>query len=266
MAAPRIRVGIGGWTYEPWRDNFYPAGWPQARELEYASQRLSAIEINGTYYSTPTRQSVAKWRDSVPDDFVFSVKASRFATNRRVLAEAGESVARFIGSGITELGPKLGPIVWQFATTKRFDPTDFEAFLKLLPTRAEGLPLRHVMDVRHDSFRSLEYLALARRHGVATVLTESDEYPALFDAQADLVYARIMRTEAALPEGITPQTLDQLAASARLLQSGGLPAGMPLLEAAHEVPAATREVFVFFISGAKERAPSAAMALMRRLD
>ena len=122
MATPRIRVGIGGWVYEPWRDNFYPAGWPQARELEYASQRLSAIEINGTYYSTPTRQSVAKWRDSTPEDFVFSLKASRFATNRRVLAEAGESVARFIGSGIAELGPKLGPIVWQFATTKRFDP------------------------------------------------------------------------------------------------------------------------------------------------
>ncbi len=197
MAAPRIRVGVGGWVYEPWRDNFYPRGWPHSRELEYASQRLSAIEINGTYYSTPTRQSVAKWRDSTPEDFVFSVKASRFATNRRVLAEAGESVARFIGSGITELGPKLGPIVWQFATSKRFDPVDFEAFLKLLPRSADGLPLRHVMDVRHESFKTPEYLALARRHGVATVLTESDEYPALFDAQADLVYARIMRTEAA---------------------------------------------------------------------
>jgi uncharacterized protein YecE (DUF72 family) len=265
MAAPRIRVGIGGWVYEPWRGNFYPSGWPQQRELEYASQRLSAIEINGTYYSTPTRTSVAKWRDSTPEDFIFSVKASRFATNRRVLAEAGESVARFIGSGITELGPKLGPIVWQFAPTKRFDPVDFEAFLKLLPTQADGLALRHVLDVRHDSFRSPEYLALARRHGVATVLTESDEYPALFDAQAGLVYARIMRTEAALPEGITPQTLDQLAACAQLLQAGGLPTGMPSLEAAQDATTAPREVFVFFISGAKERAPAAAMALMRRL-
>ena len=269
MASPRIRVGIrvgvGGWVYEPWRNNFYPAGWPQTRELEYASQRLSAIEINGTYYSTPTRSSVAKWRDSTPEHFVFSLKASRFATNRRVLAEAGESVARFIGSGITELGPKLGPIVWQFAPTKRFDPVDFEAFLKLLPAQAEGLPLRHVMDVRHDSFRSPEYLALTRRHGVATVLTESDEYPALFDAQADLVYARIMRTEAAHPEGCTPQTLDQLADCARLLHGGGLPAGMPLVEQAQDAPVGPREVFVFFISGAKERAPAAAMGLMRRL-
>ena len=265
MAAPRVRVGIGGWVYEPWRGTFYPPGWPQQRELDYASQRLSAIEINGTYYSTPTRASVAKWRDSTPEDFVFSVKASRFATNRRVLAEAGESVARFIGSGITELGPKLGPIVWQFASTKRFDPVDFEAFVELLPTHADGLPLRHVMDVRHASFRSPDYLALARRHGVATVLTESDEYPALFDAQSDLVYARIMRTEAALSEGIAPQTLDQLAACARLLHGGGLPIGMPLLAAAQDVPAGPREVFVFFISGAKERAPAAAMALMRRL-
>lgn len=269
MAPPRsrvaIRVGIGGWVYEPWRDNFYPAGWPQQRELEYASRQLSAIEINGTYYSTPTPASVAKWRDSTPEDFVFSLKASRFATNRRVLAEAGASVARFIGSGITELGPKLGPIVWQFAASKRFDPVDFEAFLQLLPAQADGLPLRHVMDVHHDSFKTPQYLALARRHGVATVLTESDEHPALFDPQGSLVYARIMRTEAALPEGCTPQALDQLAACARLLQDGGLPSGMPLVETGVDAPTVPREVFVFFISGAKERAPAAAMALRRRL-
>lgn len=260
-----IRVGIGGWTYEPWRDNFYPAGWPHARELEYAGRRLSAIEINGTYYSTQSPQTFAKWRDSVPEDFVFSLKASRFATNRRVLAEAGESVARFIGSGITELGPKLGPIVWQFAPTKRFDPPDFEAFLELLPARADGLPLRHVMDVRHDSFKTPQYLALARRHGVATVLTESDDHPALFDPRGDLVYARIMRTESALPEGCAPRTLDALAECARLLQSGGLPGGMPLVEAAAGSATGPREVFVFFIGGAKERAPAAAMALLRRL-
>jgi uncharacterized protein YecE (DUF72 family) len=263
--AGRIRVGIGGWTYEPWRNQFYPAGWPHARELEYASRRLSAIEINGTYYSTQAPQTFAKWRDSVPDDFVFSLKASRFATNRRVLAEAGESVARFIGSGIAELGPKLGPIVWQFAPTKRFDAADFEAFLKLLPATAAGLTLRHVMDVRHDSFKTPDYLALARRHGVATVLTESDDYPALFDAQTDLVYARIMRTASALPEGCTAQTLDRLADSARLLARGGLPEGMPVLQPPGPEPASQREVFVFFISGAKERAPAAAMALIRRL-
>lgn len=261
-----IRVGIGGWTYEPWRNNFYPAGWPRSRELEYASRRLSTIEINGTYYSTPSPATFAKWRDSVPEDFVFSLKASRFATNRRVLAEAGESVARFIGSGLTELGSKLGPIVWQFAPTKRFDPVDFEAFLKLLPHSADGLPLRHVMDVRHDSFCTPDYLALARRHGVTTVLTESDTYPALFDPLSGLVYARIMRTEAALPEGLAPPALDALAGCARLLQAGSLPTGMPLAQAAQDTPAAPRQVFLLFISGAKERAPAAAMALLRRLQ
>jgi uncharacterized protein YecE (DUF72 family) len=265
MQPPRIRVGVGGWTYAPWRDNFYPAGWPQARELQYASRHLSAIEINGTYYRTPSAGSVAQWRDSTPEDFVFSVKASRYATHRGVLAEAGDAVARFIGSGITELGPKLGPIVWQFAPTKRFDPSDFEAFLELLPRQADGLALRHVMDVRHDSFRTPDYLALARRHGVATVLTASDDYPALFDEQSPLLYARIMRTEAALPEGLPPQTLDQLAACTRVLQAGGLPSGMPLLLPVSDKPVAPRDVFVFFISGAKERAPAAAMALMRRL-
>jgi uncharacterized protein YecE (DUF72 family) len=265
MEPPRIRVGIGGWVYEPWRGRFYPHGWPQQRELEYASRQLSAIEINGSFYSTPKPHSVAQWRDSTPDDFVFAVKASRFATHRRVLAESGEAVARFIGSGITELGPKLGPIVWQFAPTKRFDAVDLEAFLKLLPRRADGLTLRHVLDVRHLSFRCTEYLALARRHGVATVLTESGEHPALFDAQGSLVYARIMRTRSALPHGLPARTLDPLAACVRLLQSGGLPSGMPLLEPVGTKSAAPRSVFVFFIGGAKERAPAAAMALMRRL-
>jgi len=181
-------------------------------------------------------------------------------------------VARFIGSGLSELGPKLGPIVWQFAPAKRFDPVDFEAFLKLLPHSADGLPLRHVMDVRHDSFCTPDYLALARRHGVATVLTESDTYPALFDPLSDLVYARIMRTEAALPEGLAPPALDALAGCARLLQAGGLPTGMPLAQAAQAAqavqdrPAAPRQVFLLFISGAKERAPAAAMALLRRLQ
>ncbi len=265
MTVPRIRVGIGGWTFEPWRDNFYPAGWPHARELEYASRQLSTIEVNGTYYRTQSPASFAKWRDSTPDDFVFSLKASRFATQRRVLAEAGESVARFIGSGITELGPKLGPIVWQFAPGKRFDAADFEAFLQLLPAQVDGLPLRHVMDVRHDSFRTPEYLALVRRHGMATVLTEADDYPALFDPRNELVYTRIMRTASTQRDGCTPATLDALAACARLLQRGGLPSGMPLLEAAAPDHLPPRDVFVFFISGAKERAPAAAMALLQRL-
>ena len=260
-----IRVGVGGWTFEPWRDNFYPAGWPQGRELEYASRKLSVIEVNGTYYSSQKPATFAKWRDETPADFVFSLKASRYATNRRILAEAGESVERFVNSGSAELAHKLGPILWQFAPTKRFDPVDFEAFLKLLPERIGGWPLRHVLDVRHSSFMSAEYLALARRCGAATVFTDSDDHPSFADITGPFVYARMMRTDATLAEGCTPQALDQLAACAREWREGREPSGVPRVEAAAPPPAPPRDVFMFFISGAKEKAPAAAMGLLRRV-
>ncbi|MBL8345814.1 MAG: DUF72 domain-containing protein [Rubrivivax sp.] len=262
--SPRIRVGVGGWTFEPWRDNFYPAGWPKDRELEYASRKLTMIEVNGTYYSTQKPATFAKWRDETPGDFVFSLKANRFATNRRELAEAGESIGWFCGSGIAELGAKLGPIVWQFAPTKKFDAADFEAFLKLLPPEAGGVPLRHVMDVRHETFRSPEYLALARRHGVATCFTESDDYPACADLPGTCGYARVMRAAADQPEGCAPGVLAGVAASARAWREGGEPEGLPRVE---PPPAggAPRDVFILFIGGAKEKAPAAAMALQRLL-
>ena len=204
----RIRVGIGGWTYPPWRNNFYPEKWPQARELEYASRQLSAIEINATYHGTQKPASFARWRDETPDDFVFSVKASRFATNRKLLAEARESIDRFIGSGISELGAKLGPIVWQFMATKRYEPDDFEAFLNGLPQQVDGLALRHVLDVRHASFMTPDYLKLARRHHCATVLADSDEFPQFADLTGSFVYARLMRSDAAVPSGYAAPALD----------------------------------------------------------
>jgi len=262
--SPSIRVGVGGWTYEPWRDNFYPAGWPHARELEYASRRLTAIEVNGTYYSSQKPATFAKWRDETPDDFMFSLKASRFATNRRVLAEAGESVQRFVNSGISELAHKLGPIVWQFAPTKVFDPADFEAFLRLLPAQADGVALRHVLDVRHASFKCAEYLALARRYQAVTVFTDSDDYPSFADITGGFVYCRQMRTDATLPEGCTPQALAQMAACAKVWRDGQEPANLPRIEAALP-PTPVRDVFVLFISGAKEKAPAAAMALLRHV-
>lgn len=267
-AGPRegaIRVGIGGWTFEPWRDTFYPQGWPQARELEYAASKLTAIEVNGTYYSTMKPATFAKWRDETPAGFVFSLKANRFATNRRVLAEAGDSVARFIGSGLAELGDKLGPVVWQFAPTKRFEPADFEAFLQLLPAQVAGLPLRHVLDVRHESFKTPEYLALARRYQAATVFTDSDDYPSFADVTGDFVYVRTMRSHSDLPLGFEPQALDALAACGHRWAEGGEPEGVPRVAPPPAVPAAPREVFLYFISGAKERNPAAAMALIERL-
>ena len=262
--ASAIRVGVGGWTYAPWRDNFFPEGLPQHRELEYAAQRLTAIEINGTYYRTQKPESFAKWRDETPPDFVFSVKASRYATNQRVLADAGDSIERFIGSGIAELGSKLGPIVWQFMPTKRFEPADFEAFLRLLPKQVSGVGLRHAMDVRHASFMSPEYLALARKHKVATVFADSDDYPSFADLTADFVYARLMRTESAVPTGYAPSALAAWAARARSWAAGSEPDDLPRVEPAG-APRKPRDVFLYFISGAKERAPTAAMALLERL-
>ncbi len=263
-SSAKIRVGVGGWTFEPWRDNFFPAGWPHARELAYASRQLTAIEVNGTYYSSQKPATFAKWRDETPIDFMFSLKASRFATNRRVLAEAGESIERFVNQGIAELAHKLGPIVWQFAPTKRFEPDDFEAFLKLLPATVAGLPLRHVLDVRHDSFKTPEYLALARRYRAATVFTDSDDYPSFADVTGAFVYARLMRTDAAQPEGCAPECFPPLAACAHAWRDGAEPAGVPRIEPA-AAKAAPRDVFLYFISGAKEKAPAAAMALIRAL-
>jgi uncharacterized protein YecE (DUF72 family) len=264
MTNPRIRVGVGGWTYEPWRNNFYPGDLPHKRELEYASRKLSVIEINATYHGTQKPASFAKWRQQTPDGFVFSVKASRYATNRRVLAEAGESIERFVGSGLAELGDKLGPIVWQFLPTKAFEPDDFDAFLRLLPDAVQGLPLRHAVEVRHPSFRTSEYLALARRHGVATVFTDSDEYPSFADLTSDFVYARLMRGRSELPTCYAAGELDAIADCACAWAAGGEPAVAPRVEPP-QPPSAPRDVFLFFISRAKERAPAGALALIDRL-
>ncbi|QUN28438.1 DUF72 domain-containing protein [Cupriavidus sp. KK10] len=264
-SAEPVRVGIGGWNFAPWRDNFYPAGLAQARELAYASRHLSAIEINSTYHGTQKRTSFAKWRDETPDDFVFAVKASRFATNRRVLAESGESIERFIDSGIAELGRKLGPVVWQFAPTKQFDAEDFEAFLQLLPDSVEGVKLRHVLEVRHDSFQAPDYLKLARKYKAATVFTDSPKFPSMADLTADFVYARLMASSEKLKAGYAPKDLDAWAERVRTWAQGHQPADLPTVE--DRKPAARkREVFVFFINGAKERAPAAAQALLERLD
>ncbi|MGQ2981031.1 MAG: DUF72 domain-containing protein [Polaromonas sp.] len=262
--APAIRVGIGGWTYAPWRDNFYPAKLPHSQELGYASRQLNAIEVNGTYYSSFKPPTFAKWRDETPDDFVLSLKASRFSTNRRVLAEAGESIKRFVGSGISELGPKLGPIVWQFMPTKLFDADDFEAFLDLLPKAVDGLNLRHVLDVRHPSFMTPDYLALARKYHCATVFTDSPDFPSFADLTSDFVYARLMCSDAKLKRGYAPKALDAWAAAAQTWADGGAPEALPRLETVRSKDAA-RDVFVFFINGAKEKAPHAAIGLLQRL-
>lgn len=258
-----IRIGIGGWTYEPWRGTFFPEKWPQKRELEYASRQLSAIEINGTYYSGFKPATFAGWAQVVPDDFVFAVKASRFCTNRKVLAEGGESIARFVGQGIVELGPKLGPILWQFMATKKFDADDFGAFLKLLPVSHEGVTLRHAVQVRHDSFHVPEFVDLCRKAGVAIVFAESADYPAIADVTGDFVYARLENAVEEEPQGYSADALDRWAVVAKDWAAGGSPEGLPYV--ADPAPTKSRDTFIFMINGAKVRAPAAAQALIERL-
>ncbi|MEG3149446.1 DUF72 domain-containing protein [Sphingomonas sp. ZT3P38] len=265
MSNGMIRTGIGGWTYEPWRGVFFPEGLAQKRELEFASRAVTAIEVNGTYYGTQKPATFASWAKTVPDDFVFALKASRFCTNRKVLAEAGDSIAKFVGQGIVELGDKLGPILWQFMATKKFDAEDFGAFLKLLPAAHEGIALRHAIQVRHDSFHVPEFVAMARAAGVALVFAHSAEYPAIADVTGDFVYARLEKAVEIVPTGYTAPELDRWFAMAREWASGGQPEGLPYASA--EAPAMKpRDTFVFFINGAKVRAPAGAVALLKRIN
>ena len=263
-AGGKIRIGVGGWTFEPWRGAFYPEGLTQKRELEYASSKLTTIEINGTYYGSQKPESFARWRDETPDDFVFSVKATRYATNRRILAEAGPTIERFFRSGVTELKSKLGPVNWQFATTKRFDPDDFGAFLKLLPKSVDGLAIRHAVEVRHDSFKTPEFVALARAHGVAVVIAGDSDYPQIADVTAPFVYARIMGTTEAEAAGYSVAALDLWATRAKTWAAGGSPADHDALAPAMGGNAG-RDVFLYVISGYKEKNPAAAMALIERV-
>ncbi len=258
-----IYVGIGGWVYEPWRDNFYPKGLSQKRELEYASSHLTAIEINGTYYGSQKPASFRKWHDETPKDFVFTLKGPRFATNRRVLAEAGESITRFFESGVTELKDKLGPVNWQFMATKKFDAADFGAFLKLLPRKVDGRAIRHAVEVRHDSFKDKAFIELCRRHDVGIVFGADGEFPLIADITTDFIYARLMGTSVKEKLGYPGAMLKTWAERARDWERGESPKASLL--AAPPAPKKKREVFLFFISGAKEKNPAAAQALIAAL-
>ena len=260
-----IRVGIGGWTFEPWRGVFYPEKLSHAKELGFASRAVTAIEINGTYYSGFKPASFAKWRDETPDGFVFSVKASRFCTNRKALAGEAtrESMAKFMGQGLEELGDKLGPILWQFMATKTFDAEDFGGFLKLLPRELAGRPLRHALEVRHDSFACAQFVDLARAAGAAVVFADGEGRPVITDLTADFAYARLMDAKEEVETGYDAKALDRWAQVARGWAEGKPPADPPLLS--KPAPAGERDVFVFMINGAKVRAPAAAQALIARL-
>lgn len=245
--AGTIRVGVGGWIYAPWRDNFYPKGLTQARELEYLGAHLTATEINATFYRLQKPETFAKWRDAVPAHFRFAVKGSGYCTNRKNLAEVGESIGKFVEQGLVELGEKLGPINWQLKDTKRFDPDEIAAFLALLPASHAGVPLAHAIEARHASFDDAAFFDLARDAGVAVVVAQSDKFPDFAQADGPFVYARLQRCRAEEAEGYPAAEIAAWADEARRWSAAG------------------RDVFAFFISGAKERAPAAARALIERL-
>ena len=242
----KIYVGVGGWTYEPWRGVFFPEGLPHARELEYAAQRLTSIEINGTYYGRQKPATFAKWAKAVPPGFKFSVKASRYTTNRKVLAEGAESIERFLTQGLTELGDALGPILWQFMATKQFDADDFSSFLDLLPAKQDGVSLRHAIEVRHDSFVDPAFYALCKKANAAIVFADSDQFPCIEQRTGDFSYARLQRSEEHLETGYSKAAIGNWAARAHDWGEHG-------------------DVFAYYISGAKVRNPAAAQAMIAGL-
>ena len=263
--AGAIYIGIGGWTFEPWRGEFYPKGLPQAKELAYAAERLTSIEVNGTFYRTQTPATFRKWASEVPNGFKFSLKAPRFATNRRVLKEAGDSIKRFLDSGVTELGDRLGPLLWQFAPTKKFDAADFGGFLELLPDKYDGQPMRHVIEVRHDSFRTGEFIALLRQFEMPVVYTDHAKYPNIADATGKFIYARLQRGKDTVPTAYPPKEIKAWAGRLRQMAQGEEPADLPHVTRLAKTKPAPREVFAYVIHEGKIRAPAGAMALIEKI-
>lgn len=259
-----IRVGVGGWTYAPWRGVFYPDDLPHRCELSYAARQLSSIEINGTYYRLQTPETFRKWHDETPDDFVFSLKAPRYVTNRRVLAETHTSIERFFQSGVLELKDKLGPINWQFMPTKTFDPVDFKAFLQNLPSRVGGQSIRHAVEVRHESFRDPVFIAMLRDHGVAVVTAGDSQFPQIAGLTADFVYVRIMGTKEAEPLGYRETVVADWAQRARDWARGKVPHDLNAISPskADDVP---HDVYLYVINGHKILNPTAARNLINQV-
>jgi uncharacterized protein YecE (DUF72 family) len=259
-----IRVGIGGWTYQPWRGLFYPEKLPKTKELSHASRRVTSIEINGTFYSTFAPSTFRRWAEETPDDFIFSLKAPRYIVNRRVLGGSGPFIEKFLGSGVDELKTKLGPILWQLAPTKKYDSDDIAAFLELLPKKIDGLKLRHALEVRNESFRSAHFIAQVRKAGVAVVLPDSQKYPMIADLSSNFVYARLQDAKPDVETGYGAKAIKRWATLAKAWEAGEEPEQFQLA-APKGKPLNSRDVFIYFINGAKERAPAAAEALLKRL-
>ena len=265
LPSGRVRVGIGGWIYAPWRGTFYPKGLPQSRELSFAGTKLTSIEINATFYRLQTPATFRKWAAAVPDGFVFSLKGPRLITNRGVLAESRDFMQRYFASGLSELGPRLGPLLWQFAPSKTFDEADFGKFLELLPAQLGGRRLNHVVEVRHASFRNPRFIQLLRKFGVTVAFTDAAAWPSIADMTGDIIYARLQRGDDALEMAYPPTEIDAWVTRTQGWAQGRAPDDLPLIAPAQAADAKPRDVFVYFIHEGKLRAPAAAMALIERL-
>jgi uncharacterized protein YecE (DUF72 family) len=261
----RVYVGVGGWLYPPWRGVFYPKGLKQADELAYAGSKLTSIEINATHYKLQSPKSFRKWADSTPAGFKFSVKGPRLVTNSKALAETGSLVQRFIGSGLSELGEKLGPILWQFPPFKRFEANDLSKFFDVLPRDLDGRKLDHVIEARHASFATPDFVKLLRDAGLSAVYTDAESWPNIPDATGGVVYARLQRGDDNLKTAYPPGEIDAWAVRAKQWAQGRVPDDLPRVDAENNRPATSRDVFIYFIHEGKLRAPAAAMALIERL-
>ena len=263
--APRIRIGVGGWVFEGWRKSFYPDDLPQSRELEHMSRAVTAIEINGTYYGSQKPESFRRWHAETPEDFVFAVKGPRFATNRRVLKDSAESVEKFLGSGVTELRDKLGPINWQFPPTKAFDAEDFAGFLALLPKERDGVALRHAVEVRHPSFADPDFVALVRAHDVAVIISGDSKFPLIPDVTASFVYLRMLGTSPDHVHGYSDADAMAWVDRMRVWAAGGAPDDLAPVSKPNPAHKVSRDVFAFVIDGTKEKNPFAAQDMIRML-
>jgi uncharacterized protein YecE (DUF72 family) len=261
----QIRIGIGGWTFAPWRGVFYPKGLSQSKELAYASERLTSIEVNGTFYSSQKPETFRKWASEVPEGFVFSLKGSRFVTNRRVLAEAGDSIKRFFDSGVTELGDHLGPLLWQFAPFKKFDPADFGKFLEALPEKFDGRKIRHVIEVRHPSFMVPEFIAMLRQFKMPPVYTDHVTYPNIPDVTSNFVYARLQQGKDDVETAYQPKQIGEWTKRLEAWAEGKEPKDLNRVDDKHKLKAEPRDVFAYVIHEGKIRAPAGAMALIEKL-
>jgi uncharacterized protein YecE (DUF72 family) len=288
-ARGKIRIGISGWTYKGWRGIFYPEDLAHKRELAYAAQAFPSVEINGTFYSLQRPQTFARWRDETPEDFVFAIKGSRYITHMRQLREVETPLANFLASGLLRLGPKLGPILWQFPARMKFDPDRFARFLDLLPRTTEqaaklarkhdarlngrasmknetDLPLRHAFEIRSESFCTQEFVDLLKAHNAALVVADTVEWPLVMDMTADFVYCRLHGSQDLYTSGYDDKALDIWAKRVDAWARGKEPGDAHRIGGPAPKAPKGRDIFVYFDNDVKVRAPFDAQGLIKRLE